>query len=70
MVDRVITSMQKPDAMEQINTITGMNVFVTDNWVSFSTFEDNPELKNFVSDYEYDELQNGNADYIAFRIDF
>lgn len=70
MVDKVITSLQKSDAMEQINTITDINVFATDNWVNLSTFEDNPELKDFVSDYEYDALQNGDADYIAFRIDY
>ncbi len=42
----------------------------TDNWVDLSTFEENPQLKKYVEDYEFDSLQNGEADFIAFRSDW
>lgn len=67
---KVITSSQEPDNMERINTITGLNVFDTDNWCDLSQFEDTPELKKFITDEEFKALNEGKADYIAFRIDY
>ena len=32
IINKVITSTQEPDNMERINTITGLNIFDTDNW--------------------------------------
>lgn len=68
-INKVITSLQEPDNMEKINTITGLNVFDTDNWCDLSQFEDTPELKKFVTDEEFQALKDRKADYIAFRID-
>lgn len=69
MINKVITSLQDADNMQEINTITGLDMFKTDNWVDLSEFEDNPELRKFVSDSEYDALLNGEANYIVFRFD-
>lgn len=69
MIDKVITSLQNADNMQEINIITGLDMCKTDNWVDFSIFEENPELKDFVTAYEFEALQNGDADYIAFRFD-
>ncbi|MCD7740502.1 MAG: hypothetical protein LUH11_04050 [Candidatus Gastranaerophilales bacterium] len=69
MINKVITSLQDCDFMEQINTITGLNIFSTDNWVDIEKFEEHPELKKFITNEEFTALLNGNADYIAFRLD-
>ena len=69
-INKVITSPQDPDSMEKINTITGLNVFNTDNWCDISQFEVNPELKRFITDEEFKALKEGKAEYIAFRIDY
>lgn len=70
MIDKVITSLQKPYDMEKINRITGINSFSTDNWVDYSVIEEFPELKQFLSKEELAALQNRKADYIAFRLDY
>ncbi len=67
--DKVITSLQDWEDMEEINTITGLNIFSTDNWVDIGEFEEHPELKKFITEEELTALTNGNADYIAFRLD-
>ena len=70
MINKVITSLQNADNMQEINLITGLDMLNTDNWVDLSTFEENPQLKKYVEDYEFDSLQNGEADFIAFRSDW
>ncbi len=69
MINKVITSFQDVDDMEEINIITGLNRFNTDNWCDISEFEEHPELKMYISDEEFNALKNNEADYIAFRID-
>ena len=69
MINKVITSFQDVDDMEEINRITGLNLFNTDNWCDLSEFEEHPELKMYVGDEEFNLLKNKEADYIAFRID-
>ena len=69
MIDKVITSLQDADNMQEINIITGLDMCKTDNWVDLSTFEENPELKKFVTTDELKALKNKDADYIAFRFD-
>ncbi len=69
MIDRVITSRQKPDDMEVINDITGLEFWNTDNWCDLGEFEEYPELEQFVETEELNALKDGKADYIAFRID-
>lgn len=69
IINRVITSYQAPDDMEKINELTDLNIFATDNWVDYSVFEDEPKLKKFVEQEKLDALRNGEADYIAFRLD-
>ena len=68
-INKVITSLQEPDNMEKINTITGLNVFDTDNWCDLSQFEETSKLKKYITDEEFKALKDRNADYIAFRID-
>ena len=70
MIDKVITSRQKPDDMEEINDITGLEFWNTDNWCDLGEFEEYPELEQFVEKDELNALKEGNADYIAFRIDY
>lgn len=70
MIDKVIMSLQKPDSMEQINSITDLDFDATDNWVDLQTFEEKPELKKFIMDKEFNALKNKDADYIIFRIDY
>ena len=70
VIDKVIMSLQKPDDMEQINKLTSLDFDHTDNWVDYSTFEDKPELQKFIDDEKLQALKNGEADYIAFRIDY
>jgi hypothetical protein len=70
MIDKVIMSLQKPDDMETINLITNLDFDSTDNWADLQTFEENPELKKFITDEEFNALKNKDADYIAFRIDY
>lgn len=69
MIDKVITSLQDADNMQEINLITGLDMCSTDNWVDLSTFEENPELQQFISADELKALRNKDADYIAFRFD-
>ena len=69
MIDKVITSRQKPDDMEVINDITGLEFWNTDNWCDLGEFEEYPELEQFVEKEELNALKDGKADYIAFRID-
>lgn len=49
MIDKVITSLQDADNMQEINLITGLDMCSTDNWVDLSTFEENTELQKFIS---------------------
>ena len=67
MIDKVITSLQDADNMQEINLITGLDMCATDNWVDLSTFEENPELQQFISEDELKALRNKDADFIAFR---
>ena len=69
MINKVITSLQDAYKMEEINLITGLDLCKTDNWVDLSTFEENPELQQFISEDELTALRNKDADYIAFRFD-
>lgn len=69
MIDKVITSLQDADNMQKINIITGLDMCSTDNWVDYSSFEEFPKLKKFVSKDELKALKNKDADFIAFRFD-
>lgn len=70
IINKVIVSYQNPDNMEQINKLTSLDFDHTDNWVDYSTFEDKLELQKFIDDEKLQALKNGEADYIAFRIDY
>ncbi len=69
VIFKVITSDQKWENMEQINNITGVEPFDTDNWCDLDQFELHPELKTFISEEEFQALKDNQADYVAFRID-
>jgi len=68
-ISRVITSLQDWECMEEINSLTGLSNFNTDNWINLETFLENPKLKKFISENEFELLANNEADYIAFRIE-
>lgn len=70
IINKVIFSWQDPDDMEEINTITTIDPFRECNCCDYSNFEQYPQLKKFISDEELQALKNGDADYIAFRIDY
>ena len=55
--------------MEEKNSLTGLSNFNTDNWINLETFLENPKLKKFISENEFELLANNEADYIAFRIE-
>ena len=65
---RVIQSLQDFEDMEEINFITGINQFETDNWCDLSEFEDYPQLCKFVENDAIEALKNNECDYIIFRI--
>jgi len=70
-IDRVIVILEDPDSMEKIGALTGISdSSSSDIWCDFSDFEEYPELKDFISSYEFEALKNGQADYIAFRMDY
>ena len=50
MIDKVITSLQDADNMQEINLITGLDICSTDNWVDLATFEENPELQKEIDE--------------------
>ena len=68
-VDKVYTVLLKPDNMEKVNKLTGINTFATDNWCCLWLFAEVPELYDFVSKDEIKLLEDEKADYIAFRLD-
>lgn len=70
IISRVITSLQDPDNMEKINTMTGLNIFDTDNWCDLSQFEQYPKLRKYITNEELKALKERKVDYIAFRIDY
>ncbi|DAB16879.1 TPA: hypothetical protein CPT98_07160 [Candidatus Gastranaerophilales bacterium HUM_19] len=70
IIDKVITIWLDSDAMEEINKITGIDAFSTDNWVDYSVVEGYSDLKQYVTNENLEALKNGKADYIAFRIDY
>ena len=55
--------------MEEINKITGIDAFETDNWVDYYTFEECEKLKNYVEKEEIEALKHKEADFIVFRLD-
>ena len=69
-IDKVIVSLQDVDDMEKINELTSLSFDTTDNWVDKSTFEEIKELKAFITDEEFKALENKEADFIAFRLDY
>ena len=68
-VDKVYTVLLKPDDMEKVNKLTGLNPFATDNWCGLWLFSEVPELYDFVSEDEIKLLEERKADFIAFRLD-
>lgn len=69
VIYRVIKIFQDPEAMEEINKITRIDAFETDNWVDYYTFEECEKLKNYVEKEEIEALKHKEADFIVFRLD-
>lgn len=70
LINKVIFSWQSPDSMEEINKITTLDPFRECNCCDYSEFEQHPQLKEYVFNDELQALKNGDADYIAFRLDY
>ncbi len=68
-INRVITSSQDVESMENINILTGLDEFSTDNWCDLGQFEEVPELRKFITDEEFQALKDKSAEYIVFRMD-
>lgn len=66
---RVIKIYQDPDKMEEINKITEIGAFETDNWIDYYTFKKCVELNDYVEKEDIEALKNNKADFIVFRID-
>lgn len=69
-INKVIFSYQDPDNMEEINKITSLDPFKECNCCGYDDFEEYPQLKQYVTDEELQALKNGDADTIAFRLDY
>lgn len=70
IINKIIFSYQDPDNMETINTITSLDPFKEINCCDYSEFEQYPQLLEFTTEEELQALKNGDADYIAFRLDY
>jgi hypothetical protein len=70
MIYKVVISLQKPTKMQQINYITDIDNDVTDNWVDLQIFEENPELRKFITDKEFNMLKSKTIDCVVFRMDY
>lgn len=68
-INRVITNSQDVESMENINILTGLDEFSTDNWCDLGQFEEVPELRKFITDEEFQALKDKSAEYIVFRMD-
>ena len=68
-INKVITSFQDVDSMENINILTGLDAFSTDNWCDLGEFEEIQELNKFITEEELQVLKDNSAEYIAFRLD-
>ena len=68
-INKVITSFQDVESMENINILTGLDEFSTDNWCDLGQFEEVPELRKFITDEEFQALKDKSAEYIVFRMD-
>lgn len=68
-IDRVITKRLKPEKMQEVNKITQIDIFASDNWCNKWQFDETPQLAEFVTTAELFAIQNNNADYIAIRLD-
>ena len=68
-INRVITSSQDVESMENINILTGLDEFSTDNWCDLGQFEEIHELSKFITDDEFQALKDKSAEYIVFRMD-
>lgn len=68
-INKVITSFQDVESMENINILTGLDEFSTDNWCDLGQFEEISELSKFITDEEFQALKDKSAEYIVFRMD-
>lgn len=66
---KVITTYHDFDEMEEINRLTDVSDFNTDNWCDYSCFENSPKLKDFITQTEFEALETNQADFIVFRLD-
>ena len=59
------------ELMEELNKITGLDAFETDNWCDFYTIEQlrSTKLTEQITQEIYNDLKNKTIDYIVFRLD-
>lgn len=68
-VNTITVQYLDPDQMEEVNTITGISPFKEVNFVDKYTFEDYPQLKQYVDQERLEVLMSYLVDYIMFRLD-
>lgn len=66
-IKKVVTVYHDWDKMEEINRITEMSEFNTDNWCDKATFEAYPELYSYIS--AKDKALLDKIDFVVFRLD-
>lgn len=69
VIFKVIPSYKDWEELEKINKIIGGEPFDTEHWCDKYEFEEKPDLKNFIEEEEFQAIQDGTADYVAFRLD-
>lgn len=59
------------ELMEELNKITGLDAFETDNWYDFYAIEQlrSTKLTEQITQEIYNDLKNKTIDYVVFRLD-
>lgn len=68
-IDKVVTVLCNWEDMQEINELTGIDEFATDNWCDKTDFIENKDLCNYIGNDEFKAIMNNEIDYIAFRVD-
>ena len=68
-IDRVIMVLVDYDELQEISGSPDYGEESTDFWADLNHIEEN-SLQDFITDAQLKALKNGNADYIAFRLDY
>lgn len=67
---KIISVLLNADNMEEVNDLTGVADFNTDNWCDKSDFKRIPKLYEYLDSYEKEILNNNQVDYVVFRLEY